>query len=171
MVSDDDTTTPQNKVKGRAGHEHRRWRLSPKKHATEHVRAEINVTPLVDVMLVLLIIFMLEALVMGRGEPVPLPTAHNVSTEEDKLQPVVSIDEKGILYVERGKLGAINETSLRDMGDRIQKVWTSKPRGAGRIYVKAAQDITYGQISPVLQFLNRELALQAIDLAVTERKE
>ncbi len=137
----------------------------------EHVRAEINVTPLVDVMLVLLIIFMLEALVMGRGEPVQLPLAHNVSTEEDKLQPVVSIDDKGILYVERGKLGPINETSLRDMGDRIQQLWQKKPRGAGRIYVKAAKEVTYSQVSPILQFLNKELGLSQIDLAVTETKE
>ena len=47
-------------------------------------------TPLVDVMLVLLIIFMLMTLVMGRGHDVKLPKAKNFSEEKDKQQPVVT---------------------------------------------------------------------------------
>ena len=54
------------------------------------VRNDINVTPLVDVMLVLLIIFMLMTLIMGRGHDVILPKAHNFSQEKDKMQPVVT---------------------------------------------------------------------------------
>ena len=54
----------------------RRWRLSGNKKAhIDVVRNDINVTPLVDVMLVLLIIFMLMTLVMGRGHDVQLPGA------------------------------------------------------------------------------------------------
>jgi len=63
----------------RAGHPHRRWRISNKKHHVDSVRNDINVTPLVDVMLVLLIIFMLMTLIMGRGHDVSLPKAHNYS--------------------------------------------------------------------------------------------
>ena len=61
-------------MSGQAGHAHRRWRLSGnKKPHIDVVRNDINVTPLVDVMLVLLIIFMLMTLIMGRGHDVILP--------------------------------------------------------------------------------------------------
>jgi biopolymer transport protein TolR len=122
-------------------------------------------------MLVLLIIFMLMTMLMGRGQEVKIPPAHNISSEPDKLQPIVSIDEKGTLFVEKTKLGQINDTTLREMGAHITKVWEKKPRGAGRIYIKAHQDVTYGQVYPVLSYLNKDLSLQAIDLAVTEKKD
>ena len=58
---------------GKAGHAHRRWRISGKKAAIDHVRNDINVTPLVDVMLVLLIIFMVVTPMTGRGHDVKRP--------------------------------------------------------------------------------------------------
>src|SRR5271170_2663661 len=98
----------------RGGHRHRRWRLSGhKKPHVDVVRNDINVTPLVDVMLVLLIIFMLMTLLMGRGHDVTLPRASNFSQEKDKLQPVVSIDKDGSLWVEKQKLGGINPGTLK----------------------------------------------------------
>jgi len=63
----------------------------PKKPALDPVRNEINVTPLVDVCLVLLIIFMVITPLMARGKDVPLPKAANESKEKDKMQPVVSV--------------------------------------------------------------------------------
>src|SRR6266498_739432 len=97
------------------GHPHRRWRLSDKKKPhVDQVRNDINVTPLVDVMLVLLIIFMLMTLIMGRGHDVNLPKASNYSQEKDKLQPVVSVDLDGQLWVEKQKLGPINESTLKE---------------------------------------------------------
>src|SRR5882672_1340225 len=104
-------------MSGQAGHAHRRWRLSGNKKAhIDVVRNDINVTPLVDVMLVLLIIFMLMVLLTGRGYDVTLPAAKNFSQEEDKLQPVVSIDSKGILYVEKTPLGPTkSEAALKEM--------------------------------------------------------
>ncbi len=154
----------------RAGFAHRRWRISSKKHAIETVRNDINVTPLVDVMLVLLIIFMLMTMLMGRGEDVKIPRARNISSEPDKLQPIVSIDEKGTLYIEKTKLGEINPTHLREMGEHIIAVWQKKPKGFKRIYIKAHQDVPYGTVYPVLEYLNKQpdLALEAIDLAVAE---
>src|SRR5215831_17095961 len=98
-----------------AGHSHRRWRLSGNKKANiDHVRNDINVTPLVDVMLVLLIIFMLMTLIMGRGHDVNLPKAANYSQEKDKMQPVVTIDTEGNLFVEKNKLGPVNESTLKE---------------------------------------------------------
>jgi biopolymer transport protein TolR len=154
----------------RAGHSHRRWRLSSRKAHIETVRNDINVTPLVDVMLVLLIIFMLMTMLMGRGEDVKIPKAKNISSEPDKLQPIVTIDEKGTLYIEKTKLGEITPAHLQDMGERIISVWQKKPKGFKRIYIKAHQDIPYGVVYPVLKYLNTQpdLQLEAIDLAVAE---
>ena len=154
----------------RAGHPHRRWRLSQKKAHIETVRNDINVTPLVDVMLVLLIIFMLMTMLMGRGEDVMIPRAKNISSEPDKLQPIVSIDEKGILYIEKTKLGEITPQHLKEMGEHIVGVWEKKPKGFKRVYIKAHQNVPYGTVYPVLKYLNTEpeLALEAIDLAVAE---
>src|ERR1700750_3338871 len=95
-----------------AGHAHRRWRLSGnKKPHIDVVRNDINVTPLVDVMLVLLIIFMLMVMLMGRGQEVQLPTAKNYSSEKDKMQPVVSVTKdtgRGPhLYVEKNDVGPV----------------------------------------------------------------
>jgi biopolymer transport protein ExbD len=63
----------------------------PKKPPLDAVRNEINVTPLVDVVLVLLIIFMVITPLLARGKDVPLPQTENHSDEKDKLQPVISV--------------------------------------------------------------------------------
>src|SRR5687767_11075678 len=155
---------------GKAGHKHRRWRLSGKSHPVGGVKNEINVTPLVDVMLVLLIIFMLMTLIMGRGHDVNLPKAQNYSQEKDKMQPVVTIDGEGNLFVEKNKLGQVNESTLKEMANQIQAAWTAakNPEGVGRIYIKADTKTTYGKVHPVLMYLNRELQLQQIDLAIAK---
>ena len=159
--------------KARAGHSHRRWRLSGKKAHLDHVRNDINVTPLVDVMLVLLIIFMLMTMVMGRGKDVPLPKAHNYSAEKDKMQPVVSIDLDGNLYIEKNKLGPVSEATLKEMGNQIQAAWNApkNPDGVGRVYIKADSMVEYSKVYPVLVYLNKELARQEIDLAIAKDSE
>src|SRR5512134_1001603 len=105
----------------------------------DHVKNDINVTPLVDVMLVLLIIFMLMTLIMGRGHDVNLPKAANYSQEKDKMQPVVTIDLEGNLFVEKNKLGLVNESTLKEMANQIQAAWAApkNPDGVGRVYIKA----------------------------------
>jgi biopolymer transport protein TolR len=158
---------------GKSGH-HRRWRLSDKKKVhVESVRNDINVTPLVDVMLVLLIIFMLMTLIMGRGHDVTLPKASNYSQEKDKMQPVVTVDLKGDLFVEKQKLGQINESTLKEMGNQIQAAWAApkNPDGVGRIYIKADKQVEYSKVYPVLMYLNRELQVQQIDLAIAKESE
>ncbi len=103
------------------GHGKRTWRLSGHKKAhIDGVRNDINVTPLVDVMLVLLIIFMLMVLLTGRGQDVNLPKEHNYSQEEDKLQPVVSIDNKGQVSFEKTEIGPSDaEATWKEMEGRL----------------------------------------------------
>jgi biopolymer transport protein ExbD len=157
-----------------SGHSHRRWRLSGNKKANiDHVRNDINVTPLVDVMLVLLIIFMLMTLIMGRGHDVILPKAHNYSQEKDKMQPVVSVDLEGNLWIEKNKLGPVTVQTLKEMDDQIQGAWKApkNPDGVGRIYLKADDKVEFSKVYPVLEYLNKTMAVQSVDLAIAKESE
>jgi len=180
---------------GMAGHKHRRWRLSGKKAHIDSVKNDINVTPLVDVMLVLLIIFMLMTLVMGRGHEVKLPNARNYSEEKDKQQPVITVEHDGTLYVEKNKLGQIiptpptdnpdlmrnvekqNASLLLEMQNQIETQWKSpvtiEAGGAMRVYLKASgskgeNDVTYEYVYPVLYHLNRVMNVPIVDIAIAK---
>jgi biopolymer transport protein ExbD len=157
-------------VAGSAGHKRSR-RLSHGKAPTmDHVRNDINVTPLVDVMLVLLIIFMLMTLIMGRGQDVPLPKAKNFSEEKDKMQPVVTIDVNGDMFVEKNKLGQVSPATLKEMNQQVSAAWAApkNPEGVGRIYLKADNNVEYGKVYPVLIYLNKEMGVGSVDLAITK---
>jgi len=136
--------------------------------STESSISDINTTPLVDVMLVLLIIFMLMTLIMGRGHDVLLPKAHNFSQEKDKMQPVVSVDLDGNLWVEKSKLGPVNVSTLKEMQDQVEGAWKApkNPDGVGRVYLKADDKLEYGKVYPVLEYLNKTMAMQSVDLAI-----
>src|SRR3954466_14928819 len=105
------------------GKSRRRWRISGHPKHAASVRNDINVTPLVDVMLVLLIIFMLMTLIMGRGHDVILPKAAFFSQEKDKMQPVVSVDIDGNLWIEKTKLGPVTVSTLKEMNDQVEGAW------------------------------------------------
>ena len=161
-------------MSAKAGHAHRRWRLSGHRKAhIDVVRNDINVTPLVDVMLVLLIIFMLMTLIMGRGHDVILPKAANFSQEKDKMQPVVSVDVDGNLWIEKTKLGPVSVATLKEMNDQVEGAWKApkNPDGVGRIYLKADDKVEYGKIYPVLEYLNKTMAMQSVDLAIAKEEE
>ena len=159
---------------GGTGKSKRRWRLSGHKKAMiDVVRNDINVTPLVDVMLVLLIIFMLMTLVMGRGHDVRLPGAKNYSQEKDKMQPVVTIELNGTLFVEKNKLGEVNEATLKEMQSQIEAIWKApkNPEGVGRVYLKADVKATYDKVYPVLEYMNKTMGMSNVDLAIAKDAE
>ena len=156
---------------GRAGHPHRVRRLSGHKKANiDHVRNDINVTPLVDVMLVLLIIFMLMTLVMGRGHDVTLPNAKNYSQEKDKMQPVVTVEPDGTLFVEKNRLGPVTDATLKEMQAQVEAVWKApkNPDGVGRVYLKADVKTPYAKVYPVLEYMNRTMLMTHVDLAIAK---
>jgi biopolymer transport protein ExbD len=144
-----------------------------KKPHIDAVRPDINVTPLVDVMLVLLIIFMLMTLVMGRGHDVKLPPAQHYSQEKDKMQPVVTVEADGTLYVEKNKLGIVSEAVLKEMDSQVQAAWKApkNPEGVGRIYLKADSKVEYSKVYPVLEYMNKQMAMSNIDLAITKSED
>ncbi len=100
--------------------------------------ADINVTPLVDVMLVLLIIFMVTAPMMTQGLEVNLPktSARSLPQQEEPL--VVVIDKDGLIYL--GK----TQVSLPLMRQQLQSLPDEKKQDP--IYLKAAQEVPYGVV-------------------------
>jgi biopolymer transport protein TolR len=110
--------------------------------------SDINVTPLVDVMLVLLIIFMVTAPLLHQGIPVALPDAAAESLPVDLEDPlVVSINAEGIVYLQDEP---IHPTLLVE---RLLPMVES--RGDERVLLKADESIPYGQVVRVLDILRR----------------
>jgi biopolymer transport protein TolR len=124
-------------------------------------KSDINVTPLVDVMLVLLIIMMLIAPMLQKGVPVTLPIADNtVDKPETQNQTVVAVDSKNKFYVdglqvERSILADRVKTKLEDKTERI-------------VLIKGDQDASYSAIMAAMDDL-RKAGIEDIGL-ITERK-
>ena len=110
--------------------------------------AEINVTPLVDVMLVLLIIFMIAAPLLHPGIEVALPTADAPALPlrvEDPL--VVSINRDGIVYLQDTP---VHPTQLTE---RLLPL--IEARGDDPVLIKGDREVAYGQVVEVLDLLQR----------------
>ena len=98
--------------------------------------SEINVTPFVDVMLVLLVIFMVTAPLMQYGVEVDLPESSREPLEVPKEQVVLSIDKDRTIYVDRYK------TSLSELGPKLEAVY--KGRDKREIFLQADKSVPYG---------------------------
>jgi biopolymer transport protein ExbD len=124
-------------------------------------KSDINVTPLVDVMLVLLIIMMLIAPMLQKGVPVTLPVADNtVDKPETQNQTVVAVDSKNKFYVdgiqvERSMMADRVKTKLEDKTERI-------------VLIKGDQDASYSSIMAAMDDL-RKVGIEDIGL-ITERR-
>ena len=110
--------------------------------------AEINVTPLVDVMLVLLIIFMITAPMLTQGLDVALPQAEGKSFELASNNPAkVTVTSSGAVYVDGTAIGSSNlELSLGPM---------LRARGIKRALLEADEGVPYGRVIGVLDVMNR----------------
>jgi biopolymer transport protein TolR len=104
--------------------------------------AEINVTPMVDVMLVLLIIFMVAAPLLTVGVPVDLPKTQ-AATMNDQDEPlVVSINAEGKIYLQD------TEIELDGLVAKLQAITSNKPDT--RIFVRGDKMLAYGRIMEVM---------------------
>lgn len=111
-----------------------------------HIVAEINVTPMVDVMLVLLVIFMVAAPLLTAGVPVDLPQT-NASALNDQEDPLtVTVDGKGTLYLQETPL------ELETLVPRLVAITGSNPEA--RIYVRGDKGISYGRVMEVMGAIN-----------------
>jgi biopolymer transport protein TolR len=114
----------------------------------DQVMADINVTPLVDVMLVLLIIFMIAAPMLHQGIEVALPRAQATPLPmrmEDPL--VLSIDRGGKIF--------LRETPV-EIEDLVEQVKAqTETRGDDSVFLKGDREVPYGRIIEVLDVLHR----------------
>ena len=110
--------------------------------------AEINVTPLVDVMLVLLIIFMVTAPMLTQGLTVALPTAEGRSLELASNNPAkITIATSGAVYIDDTPVGSSNlEQTLGTM---------LRARRIKRALLEADKSVPYGRVVTVLDVMNR----------------
>lgn len=114
---------------------------------TKKYMSDINVTPLVDVMLVLLIIFMVTAPMMTQGVKVNLPKtiSKNIKTSEEPL--VLTITKNKEVFVENHKL------SLEDLDLKIAKIFEN--RRDKEVLIRADKDVTYGFVIKVMAMVKK----------------
>lgn len=112
--------------------------------------AEINVTPLVDVMLVLLIIFMVTAPLLVAGVPVDLPESR-AAPLDIQVQPVqISLDGEGRIFIDDGQVA---EAALPQRLAAI--AGEPAPAEGRRIFLRADRGLDYGRVMRVMGELNR----------------
>jgi biopolymer transport protein TolR len=122
---------------------------------------EINVTPLVDVVLVLLLVFMVTAPMMSQGIDITLPTANQVDDQpEDRL--TVTINAEG-----RAFLGQ-QPFALPLLEDRIREIMAGRPTQV--VYLRADEAVRYGKVIEVVDLLRR-CGVERIGFAYVTPKE
>jgi len=127
------------------------------------VKSDINVTPLVDVMLVLLIIMMLIAPLLNKQVNVTMPQAANTTDKPDTSdQTAVFIDAQGRLY--------IGSTEFResDLIDQLKKALEDKTEKI--VYLKGDQDAPYGAIMKMMDAL-RGAQIESVGLITEPKKD
>lgn len=104
--------------------------------------AEINVTPFVDVMLVLLIIFMVTAPLMTQGVEVDLPQTRTVrSLPQDNEHLVLSINDKGEIFLDEYKVG------FDELQGHLEKLVKKQNK---MLFLRADKDVAYGEVVKVM---------------------
>ena len=109
--------------------------------------SEINVTPFVDVMLVLLIIFMVTAPLLTSGIKINLPESSSVLKNEKKEPVTVSLNSSGNIYINKKKF---TKEQLITKLKALEKVNKNL-----KIYVKADKSINYGKVMDLMTVINK----------------
>ncbi len=115
--------------------------------STKHGLAEINVTPLVDVMLVLLIIFMVSAPMMQQGVPLKLPEADAPSAPPDENQIIVSVTQDRKVYIDKF------EVDLAELGGKLAALREQSPQR--KVFLRADEEVAYGVVVRVMAAIER----------------
>ncbi|MGD9538021.1 MAG: protein TolR [Alphaproteobacteria bacterium] len=118
-----------------------------RRHGKRQPMSQINVTPFVDVMLVLLVIFMITAPLLTAGVQVNLPEAGAKSLQGSDEPLAVTIDAAGKLYIQE------TEVTIEEIAPKLMAITERKPDA--RIFVRGDRDIAYGQIMAVMSAINQ----------------
>jgi biopolymer transport protein ExbD len=109
--------------------------------------AEINVTPMVDVMLVLLVIFMITAPLLTVGVPLDLPKSRAAQLTEPKKPVIISLNREGEVFIGDERIGA------DDLEGRLAALAAEDPSRI--VYVRGDRTNTYAQLMDTLGLVNR----------------
>lgn len=109
--------------------------------------SEINVTPFVDVMLVLLVIFMVTAPLIQQGIRVELPKTQSEGLPTDEEPLILTVKRDGSVYVERA------EVPMKQLKSKMEKILAS--RGRTEIFLRADARVEYGTVARTLSILRR----------------
>src|ERR687889_805347 len=120
-----------------------------RRHRRKPVMAEINVTPMVDVMLVLLIIFMVSAPVLTVGVPIDLPQTQAKSLDQDKEPLTVSVNNDGKVFLQN------SEIPVQELVAKLQAVTSARGGFEERIYVRGDRKVNYGTVMQVMGRLSQ----------------
>ena len=108
------------------------------------VNSNINVTPMVDVMLVLLIIFMVSAPLLTVGVPLDLPQTQAKSLDQDKNPLTLSVNLKGQIFLND------NEIALNDLVPKLKAITDARSGLDERIFVRGDKKVDYGTVMRVM---------------------
>ena len=108
------------------------------------VMSEINVTPMVDVMLVLLIIFMVSAPLLTVGVPIDLPQSQAKSLDQDQKPLTVSVNTDGKVFLQDSEVG------MDELVDKLKAVADARGGLDERIYVRGDRKVNYGTVMQVM---------------------
>ena len=115
-----------------------------RRHRRKPVMAEINVTPMVDVMLVLLIIFMVSAPLLTVGVPLDLPQTQAKSLEQDKTPLQLSVDLSGKVFIND------TEVAMTELIPKLKAITDARGGMDERIYMRADKKADYGTVARVM---------------------
>jgi biopolymer transport protein TolR len=115
-----------------------------RRHRRRAVMSEINVTPMVDVMLVLLIIFMVSAPLLTVGVPIDLPQTQAKSLDQDKEPLTVSVKLDGEVFLQNA------EIKVDELVPKLQAITQARGGLDERIYVRGDRKVDYGTMMRVM---------------------
>src|SRR5256885_5417954 len=115
-----------------------------RRHRRPPVRPEINVTPMVDVMLALLIIFMVSAPLLRGGVPLDLPQTQAKTLDQDKEPLTVSVNANGQVYLQNTEIAA------EELVPKLKAITEARRGVEERIFVRGDRQIDYGTVMKVM---------------------
>jgi biopolymer transport protein TolR len=118
--------------------------VGKRRHRRRAIMSQINVTPMVDVMLVLLIIFMVSAPLLTVGVPIDLPQTQAKSLEQNKEPLTLSVDLQGKVFLQN------SEIAMEELVPKLKAVTTARGGDDERIYVRGDRKVDYGTVMRVM---------------------
>ena len=119
--------------------------VGKRRHRRRPIMSQINVTPMVDVMLVLLIIFMVSAPLLTVGVPIDLPQTQAKSLDQQSKEPLtLSVNLEGKVFLQN------SEIPIEELVPKLKAVTTARGGDDERIYVRGDRKVYYGTVMRVM---------------------